>query len=67
MNKRKKLVWQIFPSYLLITLLSLFAVSWYASKSLQQFYLDQTAKDLYTRAQLLEKLVIGHLSPLDAL
>jgi len=67
MNKRKKLIWQIFPSYLLITLLSLFAVSWYASKSLQQFYLDQTATDLQARAKLLEKLVITHLSPLDAL
>lgn len=66
MNKRKKLIWQIFPSYLLITLLSLFAVSWYASKSLQQFYLDQTANDLRARAQLLEKLISGHLSPLDA-
>ncbi len=66
MNKRKKLVWQIFPSFLLITLLSLFAVSWYASQSLRQFYLDHTAADLYARAQLLEKLVDGHLEPLDA-
>ena len=66
MNKRNKLIRQIFPSYLLITLLSLFAVSWYASKSLQQFYMDQTAKDLRARAQLLEELVISHLSPLDA-
>jgi two-component system phosphate regulon sensor histidine kinase PhoR len=66
MTKRKKLFWQIFPSYLLITLLSLFAVSWYASKSLRQFYLDQTAIDLQSRAILLEKLVIGHLSLLDA-
>ena len=65
MNKRKKLVWQIFPSFLLITLLSLFAVSWYATQSLRQFYLDHTAIDLYARAQLLEKLVDGHLEPLD--
>ena len=54
MNKRKKLIWQIFPSYLLITLLSLFAVSWYASKSLRQFYLDHQAIDLRARAQLLK-------------
>ena len=57
MNKRKKLIWQIFPSFLLITLLSLFAVSWYASQSLRQFYLDHTATDLYARTQLLEKRV----------
>ena len=66
MNKHKKLIWQIFPSFLLITLLSLFAASWYASKSLHQFYLDQIAADLRARAQLLEKLVFAHLSPLDA-
>ena len=66
MNKRKKLIWQIFPSFLLITLLSLFAVSWYASQSLRQFYLDYTATDLYARAQLLEKLIHEHLTPLDA-
>ena len=66
MNKRKKIIWQIFPSYVLITVLSLVAVSWYASKSLQQFYLDHQALDLRARALLLEKLVIGHLLPLDA-
>ena len=66
MNKRKKLIWQIFPSYLLITLLSLLAVSWYASESLHQFYLDQTATDLRVRAQLLERLVEKNLVPLDA-
>ena len=66
MNKRKKLIWQIFPSFLLITLFSLFAVSWYASQSLRQFYLDQTATDLYARAQLLEKLIHQHLEPLNA-
>ena len=66
MSKRKKLIWQIFPSFVLITLLSLFAVSWYASQSLRQFYLDHTATDLYARAQLLEKLVHKHLEPLDA-
>ena len=66
MIKRKKLIWQIFPSFLLIILLSLFAVSWYASQSLRQFYLDQTAIDLYARAQLLEKLIHQHLEPLSA-
>ncbi|NNL76450.1 MAG: HAMP domain-containing protein [Desulfobacterales bacterium] len=62
----KRLFWQIFPSYLLITLLSVFAVSWYASKSLRQFYQDQTAIELHARANLLSKLVSYHLTPLDA-
>jgi two-component system, OmpR family, phosphate regulon sensor histidine kinase PhoR len=66
MNKRKKLIWQLFPTFLLITLLSLLAVSWYASSSLQHFFLEQTAADLKIRALLVEKQIIPHLSPLDA-
>jgi two-component system phosphate regulon sensor histidine kinase PhoR len=66
MKRNKKLIWQIFPSFLLITLLSLLAVSWYASSSMRHFFLDQTAVDLEVRTILLEKQIIAHLSPLDA-
>ena len=66
MNRRKRLIWQLFPSYLLITLLSLLAVSWYASSSLRHFFLDQTAADLKIRALLVEKQIAAHLAPLDA-
>jgi len=65
MKKRKRLIWQIFPSFLLITLLSLLAVSWYASSSMHHFFLDQTALDLNVRAILLEKQISVDLSPLD--
>jgi two-component system phosphate regulon sensor histidine kinase PhoR len=63
MKRNKRLIWQIFPSFLLITLLSLLAVSWYASSSMRHFFLDQTAVDLNVRAILLEKQVIAHLLP----
>jgi two-component system phosphate regulon sensor histidine kinase PhoR len=66
MNKKKKIFWQLFLSFLLITLLSLMAVSWYASDSLRQFFLDQTTKDLKTRAMFLQRQIVGYLSPLDA-
>ncbi len=66
MNGRKKLIWQLFPSFLLITLLSLLAVSWYASNSLHHFFLDQTAADLKIRALLVKKQIVAHLAPLDA-
>ena len=66
MNGKKRLIWQLFPSYLLITLLSLLAVSWYASSSLRHFFLDQTAADLKTRALLIEKQIVTYLAPLDA-
>jgi two-component system phosphate regulon sensor histidine kinase PhoR len=63
MKRNKRLIWQIFPSFLLITVLSLLAVSWYASSSMHHFFLDQTAVDLNVRAILLEKQVIAHLLP----
>ena len=66
MIRRKKLIWQLFPSFLLITLLSLLAVSWYASSSLKHFFLDQTASDLKIRALLVEKQITAHLAPLNA-
>ena len=64
MKKRKRLLWQLFPSYLLITLISLLAASWYASEAMRQFFLDQTATDLKARAALMEKQIAGLLSPL---
>ncbi len=66
MKKRKRLLWRLFPSYVLITLISLLAVSWYASEAMRQFFLDQTATDLKARAALLEKQIEGLLEPLDA-
>ncbi len=48
--KKKRLIWQIFPSYLLITIFSLIGVSWYASSAFKTFYLNQTAKNLKTNA-----------------
>ena len=64
MKKRKRLLWRLFPSYLLITLISLLAASWYASEAMRQFFLEQTATDLKARAALLERQIKGLLSPL---
>ena len=64
MKKRTKLVWRLFGSYLLITVLALLAFSWFASTSMQRFYLSQTADDLQARAELLKTQVQNHLEPL---
>ncbi len=61
--RRKRLVWQIFPSYLLVTLLSLLTLSWYVTSSWRRFYLEQTAADLKTRALLVETRLQGRLAP----
>jgi two-component system phosphate regulon sensor histidine kinase PhoR len=64
MKRRKRLLWQLFPSYLLITLIALLAASWYASEAMRHFFLEQTATDLKARAALVEKQIKGLLSPL---
>jgi len=65
MPKKKRLLWQLYPSYLLITIISLITVTWYASESLRHFFLEQTASDLKVRARFFEKQVLEHLDPLD--
>ncbi|MEW6291412.1 MAG: ATP-binding protein [Thermodesulfobacteriota bacterium] len=56
MNHRK-LIWQIFPPNLLVTLLAMLAVSWYGSTTLQKFYIDQLGCSLQVRAYLLRDRV----------
>jgi two-component system phosphate regulon sensor histidine kinase PhoR len=65
MKKKRQLFYKLFPSYLLITLFSLFAVSWYMVSFANQFYLDRTRFDLELNGRMLEKQVIRMLSPLD--
>lgn len=65
MKKRRRLIWQIYPSFLLVTLISVAAVSGYASKSLRHFYYAQVADDLKMRGRLLMLQIGRHLSPLQ--
>ena len=66
MKRRRRLIWQLYPPYLIITILSVVAVTWYASDLLARFYLDQTARDLEARAYLTQKQIAGLLDPLDS-
>jgi two-component system phosphate regulon sensor histidine kinase PhoR len=59
---RKRLLWQLYPSYLLIILIGIIAVLWYASKSLRETYVERAAADLEIRARLLEKQVLAKLT-----
>jgi two-component system phosphate regulon sensor histidine kinase PhoR len=65
MIRKKRLLWHLYPSFLLITIISLMAVTWYASKSLKDFFLEQTAADLTVRARLFESQILRYLDPLD--
>jgi len=59
---KKRLLWQLYPSYLLITLVSLLVATLYASGELRKFYYDQAAADLRSRAGLLEEQIARQLT-----
>ncbi len=65
MRKKIRLIWQLYPSYLLITLLALLAAGWYTSESLQHSFLDWTKNDLKNKIYLLEKQIRPHLLAMD--
>ncbi len=65
MKKKRRLIWQLYPSYLLITLFSLLATAWYTSASVHRFFLENTEADLLTQGQLLKKMFHDYVEPLD--
>jgi two-component system phosphate regulon sensor histidine kinase PhoR len=64
--RRRRLVAQLFPTYLIIVLLALLAVTWYVSQTWRHSFLAQTAADLKVRANLVKPQFQGLLQPLDA-
>jgi two-component system phosphate regulon sensor histidine kinase PhoR len=59
--RRIRLFWQLFPTYLLITVLSLLGAAWYASGSIRQFHLHSVREDLEARAHLVADQIAGSL------
>ena len=64
-RKRKSLFWQIYLSYILITLWSLIMVAWYSSRSFKQFYLTKTTENLKCCAFLTSEVMAGKLLTYD--
>jgi len=61
--RRWPMRWKIYPSYLLVIILSVVAVGWYAESQFRRFYLDQTVAMLEARARLID----GSLGDADVL
>lgn len=55
MKKKKKLIRQIFPSFLLIIFLSLSAITSYSTSYFKRFFLENSEKELTIRTKLLQK------------
>ncbi|ABW67735.1 sensor histidine kinase [Desulfosudis oleivorans] len=54
MKKRKKILHQIYPTYLVVTFGSLFVVIWFVFHTLNGLFLDETRRDLTARAELIK-------------
>ncbi len=66
MKTKPRILWQIFPPFLLITLLALAAASVFATGVMRSFFIQQATSDLRSRARLVESAVGTQLSPVDA-
>ena len=64
--KRKRLIWQIYPSYLLLLLITLFSAGWYASVTMRDFYMGQIRQNLTYQANLLVPQILPLVATLDA-
>ena len=56
MPKTKSLLWQSYPYYLFIVIISLCVLAWQASGIVKQLYLQRSAEDLEVRSRLLSRL-----------
>lgn len=61
---RIRLLWQLLVSFLFITFISLFAVSWYTYQHLLEFYDNEKADNLTARARMVHYL-IQELDPVN--
>jgi two-component system phosphate regulon sensor histidine kinase PhoR len=64
--QRRRLLWHLYPSYFLITLISVVAIVIYASNTLQQFFVERTARDIEARAHLIGRQYLS-LTATDSL
>ncbi len=62
MNKHKKLIWHLYPSYVLIVVTALCTILLYTSTSLKQLYLQRTEQQLEAHARLFRKLLEGNFT-----
>ena len=65
MKKTIRLIWQLYPTYLLITLLSLGVASWYASSFLSDYFLERTIAGLKIQCRIVMGRIATHLAPLN--
>ena len=66
MIKRRPLIWQLYPSFLILVLLAVLTTGWFASRAMHDFYIDQREQDLIERIHIMMPQIQSHLDPLNA-
>jgi two-component system phosphate regulon sensor histidine kinase PhoR len=69
---RKRLIWQIYPPFLVIILIALVTITWLFSRTLDDFHREEARRGLESQAQLVvnqarEALVSGNIGSLKSL
>ncbi|MBN1781308.1 PAS domain-containing protein [bacterium] len=61
MFSRKSMIWQIYPQYLILILVSLIVVTLYSSEALKDLFLQRTRIDLEARGRLISQILNASL------
>jgi len=62
---KKRLLWQLYWPFLLITVLSLLVVTLYSEQYLYRFYLERTTEAMESQARMIERQIAETYSPGD--
>jgi two-component system, OmpR family, phosphate regulon sensor histidine kinase PhoR len=62
---RRRLIWQLYPSYLILVLVAILATGWYATRSMRQFHMTQTRQALLHQTALLVPQMQPLLAPMQ--
>ncbi|MBT6346730.1 MAG: PAS domain-containing protein [Nitrospina sp.] len=63
---KKRILWQLFPTYLVIIFTAILAVGGYSLNSLRDLYYDRTTENLKTKAWMLEYQILKSSPTLDS-
>jgi two-component system phosphate regulon sensor histidine kinase PhoR len=65
MKTQRRLIWHLYPSYIVLVLCAVLAVSWFATDFMRSFYVEQLRKTLQYHGQILYAHIAANLSPID--
>ena len=55
---RKKLIWHLYPTFLLVTIVTLIAVTWHCTSSFRRFYYNQKRNELNRLAHVTSEQIV---------